>query len=83
MNNDEMLEELVEDFCRRAQLYGCDAVQVLLSLHNDKDGTRVLKNGRGNWYSRQGMAKEFIDEGFARTENSIRVTEFDEPEDGD
>lgn len=79
MNNAEdkqMLDDLVEDFCRRAELYGCDSVQVLLSRHSHKEGTEVIKIGRGNWYARQGMAKEFIDADQARTGNHVRMEEF-------
>lgn len=81
MNEEDlkMLEDLVSDFCRRSQLYGCDAVQVLLSSHDGaSQDTRILKDGRGNWYARKGLAQEFIDEDHARTENYIRVNEFPE-----
>lgn len=75
--NQALLDDLVADFCRRAQLYGCDAVQVLLSVHdNIKQTTNVLKQGRGNWYTRKGLAQEFIDEDLARTENNVRIKEY-------
>lgn len=73
----KMLDDLVKDFCRRAQLYGCDAVQVLLSSHSEATGgTYVQKHGRGNWYARQGLAKEFVDADQARTGENVRVNEF-------
>ena len=69
-DNQKMLFDLTEDFCRRAQLYGCDAIQVLMSVHSDSVGTMNRSFGRGNWYARQGMAHEFI------TQEDARVCEF-------
>jgi hypothetical protein len=39
-----------------------DAVQILASGPRDGGGTRCFKSGSGNWYARQGMAHEFIEE---------------------
>ncbi len=78
--NDEQtkdLDALVSDFCRRAQLYGCDTVQVLMTIHNEAKQETYHKNwGRGNWYARQGLAREFLKEDEARTAEYVRVTEF-------
>ena len=73
----KLLEELIQDFSRRAQLYGCDAVQVLVSMHSEpKEETFVYKFGRGNWYARQGMAREFLEEDEARTVELVKIREF-------
>jgi hypothetical protein len=75
MTNDQTkdLDALVSDFCRRAQLYGCDTVQVLMTIHNEaKQETYTKKEGRGNWYARQGLAHEFLKEDEARTAECIK-----------
>lgn len=57
----DSLDDLIAEFCRRAQTYGCDAVQVLLSVHDEKaQETHFRRYGRGNWYARQGMAQDFL-----------------------
>lgn len=48
---DGMLSELGEHF---------DAVQILVSTH-DPEGTEAFARGLGNWYARQGMAREFVE----------------------
>lgn len=42
-----------------------DVVQILASTHLDGGGTRCVKRGVGNWYARQGMAHEFIENNIA------------------
>jgi len=72
------LIKLMEQFCQRAETYGCDSVQVLVSVTDNKAGTTVAKRrGFGNWYARQGMAKEFIDEERTRTEEEVKLREYD------
>ena len=77
-----MLKDLVEDFCRRAQLYGCDAVQVLMSAHDERSGTVNQSFGRGNWYARQGLAQEFITEEVSRVDEFVKLNEFGGDNDG-
>lgn len=38
------------------------AVQILASMPADGGGTRGIKRGCGDWYARQGLAHEFINE---------------------
>ena len=42
-----------------------DAVQILCS-YADGTGTEVIGQGAGNWYARQGMAREFCEKDTAR-----------------
>lgn len=42
-----------------------EAVQILVSGPLEGGGTRCLKRGVGNFYARQGMAHEFINEDMA------------------
>lgn len=81
-DNKNDLDRLIREFCIRAQSYGCDAVQLLLSVHDSKTQVTTSKQyGLGNWYARVGLANEFIDEGRTRVEEYIKVTEFGEEED--
>lgn len=43
-----------------------DAVQIMVSWNED-GFTKCTKRGCGNWYARQGMAKEFMDQDQAQT----------------
>ena len=57
------LESLAENFVAKLGEH-CDAVQIMLSW-NENGQTYCLKRGCGNWYARQGMAHEFINEDIA------------------
>lgn len=58
-----------------------NAVQILVS-QTELGRTRCIKSGVGDWYSRQGMAHEFINEDVAR-ENAVQIaTELNPPDDG-
>lgn len=37
-----------------------DAVQILVTWPNSTGGTAAFALGAGNWYARQGLAREFI-----------------------
>ena len=63
-----MTPEEAEEFITKAvDLLGdhFEAVQVMVSW-NEQGETRCLKRGGGNWYARQGMAHEFINEDAAQ-----------------
>lgn len=49
---DKALDSLMEFF---------DAVQIVAS-RTDQEGTVMVSRGRGNWYARVGMSKEFVDD---------------------
>lgn len=59
MTERERLLALV-DKCARELGEHFEAVQILASF-TDRDGSHNFKIGSGNWYARQGMAREFID----------------------
>ncbi len=50
-----------------------DAVQIMAS-RNEEGLTGCFKRGCGNWYARQGMAHEFINEDVAQ-ENARKLSE--------
>lgn len=43
-----------------------DAVQILVSW-NEESSTMMEASGAGNWYARQGMAREFLNKDQAQT----------------
>lgn len=43
----------------------CDAVQILLSVQ-ETNATWTSYRGCGNWYARQGMAQNFIEQNIAQ-----------------
>jgi len=47
-----------------------ESVQVLCSRHNPSIGTENVYLGAGNWFARQGMAHDFINQDKSRTEAS-------------
>lgn len=50
--------KILDDFCRKLGEH-FDSVQIMVS-DTDTNGTRSFRRGIGNWYARQGMAHEFI-----------------------
>lgn len=63
---------IVEQCAQRLGEY-FDCVQIMCS-RSDSTGTFVLKRGVGNWYARQGMAHEFINQDVAQ-ENAEAIAE--------
>lgn len=55
-----------------------DSVQVLASIFNADGTTQSIYDGRGNWYSRHGMAREFI----LRGQEEMLVPKADDDFDG-
>lgn len=66
-------EQLSELLTRHARELGehFDAVQILASTAT-ADGTNILRLGVGNWFTRQGMAHDFINMAVA-TDNAICI----------
>lgn len=58
----EVAEELGEHF---------EAVQIMATW-SDGQGSRCIQRGSGNWYARQGMAHEFINQDVAH-ENAKQI----------
>lgn len=66
MSHDEMLVELM-DRCLRDLGEHFDSVQLIGSFVDDEGQTHRVTRGVGNWYSRIGMAMEFIEMDAAQT----------------
>ena len=80
----EMIDQLMNEFCQRMMRYGCDSVQVMASVHKEKEGVTSSRTcGYGNWYARKGLVQEFIESDQARTASFIEHTEFQIPDDED
>lgn len=60
-----------------------DVVQILVSWSHEGQ-TSSIKRGVGNWYARQGMAHEFINEDVAQ-DNALAIAQRlnDKPDEGD
>lgn len=58
-----------------------DAVQILVSVAEDGK-TRCIKSGVGNWYARQGMAHEFINEDVAKENAAEIANQLNPPDEG-
>lgn len=58
MTEEKRLHELVDEFAAKLGEH-FDSVQIMTSWNSFGD-THALFVGRGNWYSRQGLAHEFI-----------------------
>ncbi len=57
-----------------------DVVQVMVSWRDERGHTMCSKRGCGNWYARQGMAHEFINEDVAQ-ETARAISEIERPPD--
>lgn len=55
---DEILVELGEHF---------DCIQILGTYMGDDGNTNRVTRGKGNWYARQGVAREFLEMDAAQT----------------
>ncbi len=66
MSHDDMLVELM-DRCLRDLGEHFESVQILGSFVSDDGNTRSVSRGVGNWYSRIGVAQEFLEMDQART----------------
>lgn len=74
---DAMLAELGEHF---------DCVQILGTYMGDDGNTNRVTRGIGNWYARQGVAREFLEMDAAQTtayEIAKVVPRIDPPDDGE
>lgn len=58
-------------------------VQILVSIPVDKGGTKGIKRGCGDWYARQGLAQEFIQQDRAQNIGEEVARRIDPPDDGE
>jgi hypothetical protein len=66
MDHAEMLNGLLDEKLREISEY-FDAVQILGTFVDDDGDTIRVTRGFGNWYARQGVAREFLDMEAAQT----------------
>jgi len=66
MDHAEMLNGLLDEKLREISEY-FDAVQILGTFVDDDGDTVRVTRGFGNWYARQGVAREFLDMDAAQT----------------
>lgn len=74
---DEILEELGEHF---------DCIQILGTYINDDGSTSRVTRGKGNWYARQGVTREFLEMDAAQTtafEIAKVMPKSEPPDDGE
>jgi hypothetical protein len=76
MTNTEVEKYLEEMAAKIGEHFG--AVQIMVSWLDDKGRTSGCKKGVGDWYARQGMAHEFINEDVA-FENARQIAQKLEP----
>ena len=71
----KMLEELSAKLSEHF-----DAVQIMATWNED-GLTKCVNRGNGNWYARQGMAHEFIEQDSAQTQAREIAEQLDPPDD--
>jgi hypothetical protein len=79
MTNEEKLTELERHAAELSELY--DSVQIFATGLNSDGTTFSHKRGQGNWYARQGMAHEFIQENIAADTADKLAEKLDPPDD--
>jgi len=60
-----------------------DCVQIMVSTHMPGDQTMCCKRGCGNWYARQGMAREFITDEESASQAAEIAPLINPPDEGD
>ena len=79
MTNEEKLKLLERHVAELSELY--DSVQVFATGLNLDNTTFSHKRGSGNWYARQGLAHEFIQENIAGDTADKIARRLEPPED--
>lgn len=72
-------EDLMQETARRLAEH-FDAVQILASVETSA-GTRYISRGCGNWFARQGMAREFIANEESQNRADALAPKINPPED--
>lgn len=74
-NRIDKLDDLIEQFLATITEYA-DVVQISVSFTEDVTGDTVGHHkGTGNWYARQGLARDFIEQEKARTKIKVEEDE--------
>lgn len=79
MSADDRLRILESHVAQLSEIF--DAVQVCGSFLTPDGKTLSQKRGSGNWYARQGMCKEFIDENQAEDAAQAIARKLKPPDD--
>lgn len=79
MTNEQRLVILEKHVAELSEIY--DSVQVLGSFLTSENRTICQKRGSGNFYARQGMAREFIEENIAEDTAVAIAKKLEPPED--
>lgn len=76
----EEAERMLEDAVAKLREHA-DAVQIMVSWQLDENkGTACVKRGGGNWWARQGMAHDFVQQDQAAS-NANAIAHAIRPED--
>lgn len=78
MTNEARLKVLERHVAELAEIY--DSVQVMVTWLKPDGTTSSQKRGSGDWYARQGLAHEFIDENIAE-DAAVHIARKLEPPD--
>lgn len=79
MNNEEAMKMIQATAAQLGEHF--EAVQILVSRPQEGGGgTHCVKSGIGNWYARQGMAHEFIEEDKAQEHAAALGSRINPPE---
>ena len=78
MTNEDKLKILQSYVTKLSEIY--EAVQVFATGLNADNTTFSHKRGSGNWYARQGMAQEFIQENIASDAAEQIAKKLDPPD---
>lgn len=68
-SNSKQVEKVVADAVGIIMEH-CDAVQILATVQEGGQTFRI-RNGRGNWYARVGLCREFVDIDRAQSEQTV------------
>lgn len=78
MTGDERLAILERHVDELAEIY--DAVQISATWLDPDGKTHSQKRGSGNWYSRQAMAREFVEENIADDLSTMIAKKLEPPD---
>ena len=79
MTNEQRLAILEKHVAELSEIY--DSVQVMGAFLTPDNRTVSQKRGSGNWYARQGMAHEFIEENIAEDTARAIAKKLEPPQD--
>ena len=79
MTDEQRLEIMQKHVNALAEIY--DSVQVMGTFLTSDNRTVSQKRGSGNWYARQGMAHEFIEENIAEDTARAIAKKLEPPQD--